>query len=218
MKVSLPVAASWITARKPPPMPEASGCTTDSEVPTAIAASTALPPRARTSKPASVASALALAIAAVFAAAVSCAWASTPKLPITSASSAPCQYGLPCAGGRQVVTASPCGVFRSVIGSPSTMGFEHSHRQPRAANEKTMAWHSWRLWRVASCDARHWRRPRPTKPPLRNGAFVVAAQALTSGIAPCRTRTRPGSRTANWTNTGRRHSGRHPPEPSSGRC
>src|SRR5690348_4735676 len=80
MKVSLPVDASWISARKPPPIPEASGCTTDSDVATATAASTALPPLARVSKPASVASALALAIAAVFVATLSRAWATTANV------------------------------------------------------------------------------------------------------------------------------------------
>ncbi len=68
-------------------MPDASGCTTDSEVATAIAASTALPPRARVSKPASVASALALAIAAVFGGGVlPCAWTSKLDVAIATAS------------------------------------------------------------------------------------------------------------------------------------
>jgi hypothetical protein len=71
MNVFFPVAALWISARKPPPIPEASGCTTDNDVATATAASTALPPLARVLKPASVARALALAIAAVFVATLS---------------------------------------------------------------------------------------------------------------------------------------------------
>src|SRR5438445_11550708 len=71
---ALPPPATCKRNMPPPPMPELCGSTTDSTAATATAASNALPPCESASKPASVASLCALAIAACpgFAAASTC--------------------------------------------------------------------------------------------------------------------------------------------------